>query len=279
LGTCAENILSHLKKTAPKLYDITTYTIIEISEKLSLKQKEKIQEHGNAFVRNISIFDWNETVEEHCFIIALEVIDNLPHDKVVILEKEQCETYIIESANHKFFEEYAPVSDPVIQSCLALTPRGSLRQLIYDKFIYPFMPSLNMVISHPAFVPTGCLLFLEILGKYFPKHAIVLADFSKLSDVIDAKNAPVVQQKQGNFTKSFPTYLVPKGSCDIFFPTDFDYLKKMYMIVTGKKKQQIQIMDNNRFITKFQDSSQTLTKSGYNPMLQEYVNMKYLLSE
>jgi hypothetical protein len=81
------------------------------------------------------------------------------------------------------------------------------------------------------------------------------------------------------FTKSFPTYLVPKGSCDIFFPTDFKFLQTMYALITRKKRHEMLVLTNQEFIKRYQDPTKTLTQSGYDPMMQEYVNMNYFLSE
>jgi hypothetical protein len=43
--------------------------------------------HPNCVVVNESILDWQRPEEGDCFIIALEVLDNFPHDKV--REKEE----------------------------------------------------------------------------------------------------------------------------------------------------------------------------------------------
>ncbi len=88
LGTCAESILNYLQENYPNLYKNTHYTILEISESLAKKQTQKLKAHinnsnGKVQVRTGSIFDWKTKVEEDCFVIALEVLDNFPHDKVV----------------------------------------------------------------------------------------------------------------------------------------------------------------------------------------------------
>ena len=48
----------------------------------------------------IYIFDWNQHVVGDCFVIALEVIDNFPHDKVVTIKNKFHQTYIVQSGNN-----------------------------------------------------------------------------------------------------------------------------------------------------------------------------------
>lgn len=55
LGTCAAGVLSYIKKHHPQLYSNTTYTIIEISEQLAIKQRERLLVHKNATVKNMSV--------------------------------------------------------------------------------------------------------------------------------------------------------------------------------------------------------------------------------
>lgn len=43
------------------------------------------------------IFDWNAHIKENCFVIALEVIDNFPHDKLVTVNNTLHETFIKQS--------------------------------------------------------------------------------------------------------------------------------------------------------------------------------------
>jgi hypothetical protein len=49
-------------------------------------------------------------------------------------------------------------------------------------------------------------------------------------------NAPIISTKGENSHAhtDHDTYLLPPGQADIFFPTDFNLLKKMYKNATGK---------------------------------------------
>lgn len=79
------------------------------------------------------------------------------------------------------------------------------------------------------FVPTGCMALLETLHDARPNHSIIAADFDHLPDVkIAGKNAPLVAEKVDGVNIDHDTLYVPWGKADIFFPTDFDALGRLY---------------------------------------------------
>jgi hypothetical protein len=62
-----------------------------------------------------------------------------------------------------------------------------------------------------------------------------MADFHSLPpDAIRGVNAPIVASKEADDDKDWPTYLCPPGLADIFFPTDFDYLRAAYTATTHR---------------------------------------------
>jgi hypothetical protein len=83
------------------------------------------------------------------------------------------------------------------------------------------------------FIPTRLLEFLIILHDKFPRHRLLLSDFSSLPDTIPGYNAPVVQTRVGDVMVPCETYLVHQGYFDIFFPTDFTLLRDMYESTVG----------------------------------------------
>ncbi|KAG9092554.1 hypothetical protein FRC07_011628 [Ceratobasidium sp. 392] len=83
------------------------------------------------------------------------------------------------------------------------------------------------------FIPTKLVQFLTVLKDKFPRHRLLLSDFSSLPDTIPGYNAPVVQTRVGDVMVPCETYLVHQGYFDIFFPTDFDLLRDMYECVVG----------------------------------------------
>ena len=130
---------------------------------------------------------------------------------------------------------YTPVTDPLISSFLSLRQRLShplplsrlLRTSSTIRRIYtnlPFAPNL----SAPEYVPTRLLSLLRMLREHFPRHRLLLSDFSSLPETILGVNAPVVQTRYKNVTIPCTTLLVKQGYFDIFFPTNFERLRDMY---------------------------------------------------
>jgi hypothetical protein len=88
----------------------------------------------------------------------------------------------------------------------------------------PFAPNL----SAPEYVPTRLLSLLRTLREHFPRHRLLLSDFSSLPETIPGVNSPVVQTRYKNITVPCTTLLVKQGHFDIFFPTNFGQLRDMY---------------------------------------------------
>lgn len=77
---------------------------------------------------------------------------------------------------------------------------------------------------------------LKHIKKYFTNPSLLVGDFDMLNNQFTSKaiNCPIVSKKlQKPHEKSdFESYIVERGSADIFFPTDFrflQYLAKEYM--------------------------------------------------
>ena len=100
-----------------------------------------------------------------------------------------------------------------------------------------------------------------------------------LPDTIDGLNAPVVATKTqdtGGEAHDFSSYLVPLGTADIFFPTDFDYIQHMYTKVTGKDAE---VYTHRAFLEAYADASKCQTKDKkYNPLLDDYANMRFMIT-
>lgn len=130
---------------------------------------------------------------------------------------------------------YTRVTDPLISSFLELRrqlfhppPISSLlkasKALRRFYVSLPFAPNL----SAPEFIPTRLLSLLRTLRNNFPRHRLLLSDFSSLPDTIPGINSPVVQTRFRNITVPCTTLLVRQGYFDIFFPTNFERLRDMY---------------------------------------------------
>ncbi|QRV73834.1 SAM-dependent methyltransferase [Ceratobasidium sp. AG-Ba] len=242
-GTLAENILDFLKAEHPVVYERTRYRVIEISASLARKQKERLEKRHSGVVEVVhkSVFDWTENEPAPCFFLAMEVVDNFAHDivryNVQSLDPLQAIVSIDEIGD--FTELYEPVHDPLIHRFISLCSRtnhispalkSAANPLL--RAIRPYLPfSPNM--TEREFIPTRLVQFLGILKDKFPRHRLLLSDFSSLPDTISGYNAPVVQTRVGDIMVPCETYLVHQGYFDIFFPTNFELLRDMYEIIVN----------------------------------------------
>ncbi|EPT02987.1 hypothetical protein FOMPIDRAFT_1116985 [Fomitopsis schrenkii] len=237
-GTLALDILDYVQDRYPEVYDRTRYRIIEISGNLARLQREKLcEKHPCVEVINQSIFRWNQREPAPCFFLAMEVIDNFAHDMIRydLRTLEPYQGLVTIDAQGDFNTYYTRVTDPLIAAFLALRrhlahppPLGRLLKAskalrtIYTNL--PFAPNL----SPPEYIPTRLLSLLRTLRRHFPRHRLLLSDFSSLPDTIEGASAPVVQTRYRNTTVPCTTLLVKQGYFDIFFPTAFERLRDMY---------------------------------------------------
>ncbi|KAF8159569.1 S-adenosyl-L-methionine-dependent methyltransferase [Crassisporium funariophilum] len=237
-GTLALDILNLLQEEYPDVYERTRYNIIEISDSLVKVQKKRLQKaHPCVKVEHKSIFHWTTTEPAPCFFVAMEVIDNFAHD-VVRYDMRTLRPYqgiVTINEDGDFDTVYTPVTDPLMTSFLntrrALNHSPPINKLLQAsetlRNIYlslPFAPNL----SPAEYIPTRLFDLLRTLRNHFPRHRLLLSDFSSLPDTIPGVNAPVVQTRFRNITVPCTTLLVKQGYFDIFFPTDFDRLRDMY---------------------------------------------------
>lgn len=122
---------------------------------------------------------------------------------------------------------------------------------------------------------------LENLNKKIPRAEYIMSDFDLLRNSPSNRtgfNAPTVSTKldASEAKKDYETYLVPRGQADIFFPTDFRLLKAMHHRVTGKKSV---VMKSFEFVDEHSDKNWVTTKSGYNPLKEDFSNTSFFLSK
>ncbi|RYG41514.1 hypothetical protein EON68_03000, partial [archaeon] len=89
-GTNAKYFCQAVKEHYPALYSVMSYTILEISPALAARQTAALAEH--AAVARSTVMDATQLSSGHmfdarpCFVIGCEVLDNLPHDKLVFTD-------------------------------------------------------------------------------------------------------------------------------------------------------------------------------------------------
>ncbi|KAL1941255.1 hypothetical protein VTO73DRAFT_7467 [Trametes versicolor] len=237
-GTLALNMLDYIQEEYPDVYERTRYNIIEISENLSKLQRQKLEsKHPCVTIHNKSIFRWDTREPAPCYFVAMEVIDNFAHDMIRydLRTLEPYQGLVTIDANGDFSTYYTKITDPLISSFLDLRrylshPPPVHRLLKLSQTFRTFYTNLPFApnLSPPEFVPTRLLTLLRTLRRHFPRHRLLLSDFSSLPDTIPGVNAPVVQTRYQNTTVPCTTLLVKQGYFDIFFPTHFENLRDMY---------------------------------------------------
>ena len=155
---------------------------------------------------------------------------------------EPYQALITVSANGDYGIYYTRVTDPLIASFLDLRrrlshppPLPSILKSPSMRSIYnhlPFAPNL----STPEYIPTRLLSLLRTLRTHFPRHRLLLSDFSSLPDAIPGVNAPVVQARVRGAPVACSTLFVRPGLFDIFFPTHFGRLRDMYEHVLAQPR-------------------------------------------
>ena len=311
-------ILDYLREEEPDVYKRTRYHTIEISAQLASLQKARAVKAGHSKrveVIQQSIFDWDKVVSDPCFFLAFEVLDNLSHDVVrYTLEDNtplQCLVEIDDRGD--FSEVFQPVQDPLIRRFLRI--RKDIRRqsryahtslhplLASNPFLRKMYANLPLApnLSPPDFLPTKSLLLLQQLKSKFPSHKLLMSDFDYLPDTIPGRMAPVVQTRYEGQSVACSTYLVSQGWFDIFFPTDFRFLRDMYdSVMAGDDGEEIKaygeapdrrgtqnvigwgnrrglrVLSHKQFLERYGEPENTTLKDGTNPMLDLYENAAFI---
>jgi len=132
--------------------------------------------------------------------------DNFAHDVVRYSTEthQPFQCHVSVDSTGDYTELYEPVTDPLITRYLSLrartpTPRSPALSPAMDASpllrkiwsLMPFAPNL----TKPEFVPTKQLMLLDVLRDKFPRHRLLMSDFSSLPDAIPGEMAPVVQTR------------------------------------------------------------------------------------
>ncbi|EAU90312.2 hypothetical protein CC1G_08994 [Coprinopsis cinerea okayama7 len=272
-GTLAMDILNYLQEAHPMVYERTRYNIIEISGSLVQLQKKKLRSaHPCVKITHQSVFHWNKREPSPCYFIAMEVVDNFAHDilRYDLDTMQPLQGMVTISEQNDFDIVYTPVTDPLISSMLGI--RNKLRHqppvnklLRYSPFLRKMYRGLPFAanLSKEEYIPTRLLSLMQTLRNHFPRHRLLLSDFSSLPDSIPGINAPVVQTRFRNTTIPCSTLLVKQGYFDIFFPTDFERLRDMYEHILSNPNHPTNISNEARPNPLLGTSSQSSLGAGF----------------
>uniref|UniRef100_A0A6B2L524 Protein arginine methyltransferase NDUFAF7 n=1 Tax=Arcella intermedia TaxID=1963864 RepID=A0A6B2L524_9EUKA len=315
-GTCMQGILDFLALHHPGLYAHTVCTMVDVSAPFLEAQRRTLAGHaGKVSFHLRSVLDWAEPNPRRGFVLAMELLDNLPHDKLVLKSTGLLQEAWVhrDPTSGAFLEKHKELSDPVLLSYLRnlshfyklppdcfLKPSFSLYHnlilwsLLNDP-LEPFPSTLrerlcnfafrkkaellgsSMTSSHTiCYVPTGSFLLLKQLKEYFPRHGLLFADFNQLSETLSGTNAPLVQKTEGEESVVKDSYLDTQGEYDIFFPTNFLNLRILYQTVYGSRRAFV--CSSKDFMKENADWRKTRTRLGFNPLLSDYVNTSFFIS-
>lgn len=296
-GTLMLNILDYIREHDPEVYNCTQYRIVEISLQLAQRQKAVLEkslpeaEHlQHVQILHKDILTWSIPVRHPCYVLAMEVVDNLPHDIVRYDPQtgQPLQAVVLIDKNGEFEEAYTRSMDELPRRYLALRKKLGHSHLprSHPQALPSFIRQLSRALPYSGrltgreFVPTTLLSLLDVLYEYFPHHHLILSDFDSLPNAIPGYMAPVVQTRYQRNMIPCTTYLVQQGYFDIFFPTNFWELQAMYgqLCPSYFGTRRMHVTTHRKFVERWGDMRQTTTLSGENPMKDYYENVKMLIS-
>lgn len=206
-------------------------------------------------------------------VIGMEVLDNLPHDKVRAKSRnklEQAEVRISETGEKE--EIFMPLKDPLLAKVLET------------------VPSYAETTSSPVWVPSVACGVMHHLLKQRPNLSLAFADFDWLPPPdldLEAENEfpcsywadgePIVSDMNGTDHRC---YLTAPPHCDVLFPTDFQQLASFVKrSIADKENRTVQVLKQSDFLQSFGPSHVKATKSwltGHTPLLHDFSNCSVL---
>ena len=285
-------IISHLKERFPNAMQHLEYHLIEISDQLVKKKLLQLRETypGNIFIHNCSFLEWKKVENRPVTVLFSEVFDNLPQDRIRFNEQGDLEQALVltndEARYHdeqgRYTEIFVPAQDPlIIDTVNVLDSVGyqwpslsRIREAIYDVWPLTAFPFARPWSSE--FVPTIITRFFRKLVGYFPQHQMIISDFDELPECIPGHGAPLVQTRFDEETVACSTYLLQRGLFDIFFPLNFPLLAKLYQNISGRESC---LLKHRKFCEQYMNVKMTRTKSGYNPLLEDFRNVSLILNQ
>lgn len=288
-ATLARDILQswqHLPHVANRI----KYTIVEISHALARIQETTLRPwiaNGTAQVCRASAVDWfqanTSSIRGHCHIIATEVLDNLPHDFVRQSQTLE-QAHVGETDEGHRFVQWTDCTDPHILNTIdayrvldAPTHTTNWASFLRDAFDVVIADGFRYI-----WVPTISYQLLQAITSSLQHAHLTITDFHSLPGALAGVNAPVVQSTRGGTAVVYDhVHSAPFGQVDIMFPTDFNSLSNAHAFLTPNSTPfRRRIMSQRDFFQQFasdKDIDSSTCANGYNPILQDFENVSFLL--
>jgi len=287
-GTNANLILSYLKENRPDLYSSLTYTLVDSSPSLHNTQVETFIDGPHSKKMRFELKDLVDVAEGKVtllsksdiptVVIGMEVLDNLPHDKIRRRSSKKIEQAEVITKNNNFgeHETFVPLSDPLLKMIIKTVPN------------YIQSSTGNAA----CWVPSVACGVLHHVITQRPNCGVVLADFdflpppdldfhhsapakSKTVPTEWAEGSPIITDMKG---KDHASYLGAPKYCDILFPTDFNKLAS-FMKRHLSADSVVRVEKQSQFLKRYGPEHVQSTKSwltGTTPLLYDFVNCSVL---
>lgn len=301
LGGQADSFLTYFKNYEPGIYPYVEYTLLEISPTLLKKSYELLYHNhkdkcnrGDIKFINQDAFDFDEKLGSDVYFMLFEILDNLPHDMVKFtLALEDLEEMWIDSNSDRSQRKmvYQKSNDEYILQCFDIwkemyfkngvlrlkeeeTPRNFLQGIV-ENF------QKRMITNYQLCLPTGLYRLVENINKRFESPKFLLSDFSSLPRSNKFRNRSAylnfpllsVKLEKSEEHHDYENFEQAEfGKCDIFFETDFDLAKNIVERFSGKYT----VSTPKDFFNQFAKHKWGETRSGYNPMKEDFANTRFL---
>lgn len=304
-GSNALHFLNHIQDRHPALYETMTYTLCEQTDTLCEAQTQLLSRDHSRVCRffHKDFLTWQTTMREPTVLFLLEVLDNLPHDKISMENKFALQQVEINSHGQ---EVCAPLTDRWIKEAvhyfIAAKQHGTakIRAVPGEDWYHRFLRYIAVLRrrrcekrAKTEFVPSSAMLLLHTLNERFPVHDVFMSDFAYLpfpeilaskeninvvGSVFEGRNVPIVSgtDAKTGARRDFASYLTPNA--DVFFQTDFPLLANAYESVTLHGNAEV--FTHRAFLEQQvtqEMREKTSTKSGYNPMIEDFRNISVLI--
>ena len=294
-GTCGASMLRHLSRTHPQLN--VFYQTYEPSAFLRKRQREALSQIDGSRWRVSATLP--TCARHHYHIVALEVLDNLPHDFVRVKMRGGGEDEMLEARVVDGRITYAPLSDDeAIRACLdamgkhglaffqAQPPTRPKLLSIVDSVVGTFKFKNSVASDLDAYLPTGAYHMMKSICEAMPRHCLTIADFDWLPAKDDEViNAPIVQSHDKDYGSDI--FAAPFGQADIMFPTRFEAIAAIHerlqlQYAPEQSSYHRKVLKTSAFMNSFappQLLERTETRSGYNPMMEDFINTSFLITK